>query len=121
MSLPLRLLAIFIIVGLLVALLGPSTSLEQNIIGLDKVAHFGAFGLVLWAFGVLYPNRSRVQLAIGAVAFGALTEVLQGMFGRDADIFDLAADTLGILAALLVWSWWRGFRPRTARRGVPQA
>jgi len=115
MSLPLRMLATLIIVALLVSLLGPSTSLEQDVVGLDKVAHFAAFGLVLWAFGVLFPRRSRVQLAITAVAFGALTEVLQGMVGRDADILDLLADSLGIGTALLVWAWWRGFRPRTAR------
>ncbi|RZJ47503.1 MAG: hypothetical protein EON87_00710 [Brevundimonas sp.] len=115
MSRPLRLLATLLIIGLLVTLLGPSTSLEQNVIGFDKVAHFTAFGGVLWAFGVLFPRRTRVQLAIAAVAFGALTEVLQGMVGRDADLLDLLADTLGIATALLVWSWWRGFLPRTAR------
>ncbi|WP_420471086.1 VanZ family protein [Brevundimonas sp. FT23042] len=118
MSLPLRILATLIIVGLLVSLLGPSTSLEQDIQGLDKVAHFFAFGLALWAFGVLFPRRSRVQLAIAAVAFGALTEVVQGIVGRDADILDLLADSLGIGTALLVWAWWRRFRPRKARAPV---
>lgn len=118
MSLPLRVLATLIIVTLLAALLGPSTSLEQDVIGLDKVVHFTAFGFVLWSFGVLFPRRTRVQLAIAAVAFGALTEVLQGMVGRDADVLDLLADSLGVATALLAWAWWRGFRPRTARNPV---
>lgn len=120
MSLPLRVVAILIIVALLALLLGPGTPIEQNVIGLDKVAHFFAFGLVLWAFGVLFPRRSRIQLAVAAVLFGALTEVLQGMVGRDADLFDLLADSLGIATALLVWAAWRGFRPRRAR-GAPRA
>ncbi|MFN3557866.1 MAG: VanZ family protein [Brevundimonas sp.] len=115
MSFVLRALATIIILGLLALLLGPATSFEQTAIGLDKVAHFLAFGLVLWAFGVLFPRRSRIQLAIAAVLFGALTEVLQGMVGRDADLLDLLADTLGIAAAMLIWAGWRRFQPRTAR------
>lgn len=115
MSLPLRVVATLILVVLLALLLGPATSVESDAPGIDKVAHFFAFGFVLWSFGVLFPKLSRVQLAIGAVLFGALTEILQGMVGRDADIIDLMADSLGIATALLVWAWWRGFRPRTAR------
>jgi len=115
MSLLLRVVATLLLVVLLALLLGPGTVIEQNVIGFDKVAHFFAFGFVLWSFGVLFPRRTRVQLAIAAVLFGALTEILQGMVGRDADVFDLLADSAGIATALLVWAWWRGFRPRAAR------
>lgn len=115
MSLPLRVVATVIIIGLLALLLGPATSVEQNVVGLDKVAHFLSFGLVLWAFGVLFPRRSRVQLAIAAILFGALTEILQSLVGRDGDVLDLLADTGGIATALLLWACWRRFRPRTAR------
>lgn len=115
MSPLMRVVATLILILLLVSLLGPGTSLEQDIVGLDKVAHFFAFGFVLWSFGVLFPRRTRVQLAIAAVLFGALTEILQGLVGRDADVFDLLADSAGIATALLVWAWWRGFRPRAAR------
>jgi VanZ family protein len=121
MSLPLRVVATLILVVLLALLLGPATSVEHDVLGVDKVAHFIAFGLVLWSFGVLFPRRTRVQLAVAAVLFGGLTEVLQGIVGRDADIFDLLADTIGIATALLLWAWWRGFRPRTARAGVPSS
>lgn len=111
----LRVVAVLFVVILLVLLLGPGTSLEQNIVGIDKVAHFGAFGLLLWSFGVLFRRRRRITLALWALAFGAATEVVQGMVGRDADWFDLLADALGIAAALLVWVCWRRFRPRSAR------
>jgi VanZ family protein len=96
MSLPLRVVATLILIILLALLLGPATSVEHDVLGVDTVAHFFACGLVLWSFG-------------------GLTEVLQGLVGRDADIFDLVADTMGIATALLSWAWWRGFRPRTAR------
>ncbi len=118
MSLPLRILAALTVAVLLVLLLGPSLEVEQQISGLDKVAHFGAFGLLLWAFGVLFPSRSRVLLAICALLAGGGIELVQGMIGRDASWFDFLADALGVALALLVWATWRGFRPRQARQRI---
>ena len=108
----LRLAALLFVAALVVLLLGPGTPLEREIIGLDKLAHFGAFGGLLWSFGVLFRRQPRALLAIYAIGFGALAEVVQGLVGRDASWLDLLADALGVLVALAVWSWWRGFKPR---------
>ena len=112
MSNVLRSVALIFVAALVVLLLGPGTPLEREVVGLDKVAHFGAFGGLLWSFGVLFRRQPRTLLALYAIAFGAVTEVAQGLLGRDASWLDLLADALGVGVALLVWSCWRGFRPR---------
>ena len=108
----LRIIAALVFVVLMVLLLGPALALEAQRPGIDKVAHFGAFGLMLWSFGVLFPRVSRVRLAAVAMGIGISTEIIQGLTGRDAEVLDAVADGLGILTALLAWSVWRGFRPR---------
>lgn len=114
MSKILRLFAVFFVAALIVLLLGPATPLEQNTVGIDKVAHFFAFGGLLWSFGILFPRQTRILLALYAVAFGGATEVAQVAFGRDGSWFDLLADGLGVTTALLVWALWRRFKPRAA-------
>jgi len=68
----------------------------------DKLEHAGAFfGLTFW-FGGLMPRRSYSRLALLMLLFGAGIEVAQGAmgWGRDMDIRDFAADSLGVAAAL---------------------
>lgn len=113
MSLIVRLLAITVLCGVLALLLGPAMTIETARPGLDKVAHFVSFGLVLWAMGVLFRRRSRLALAAAAIVLGAVIEILQALVGRDAELLDVAADALGVLAALGLWSVLRGFRPRS--------
>ena len=79
----------------------------------DKAEHAVAW-MVLTGLGlVLSPRRPRA-IAGFALAFGALVEILQGLLpiGRDADIRDLLADSVGIGAALLVYLLVRGARRR---------
>lgn len=114
MSLIVRLLAIAVLLGTLVLLIGPATTMETTRPGVDKAAHFIAFGLVLWALGVLFRRPSRLVLAIVAMGLGGLTEIVQAVVGRDAELLDFVADSLGVMTALLAWSVWRGFRPRGA-------
>jgi VanZ family protein len=112
-----RLLAIIVLLSVAVLLIGPATSIEMARPGIDKVAHFAAFGLVLWALGVLFRSSPRIVLAGVALAMGALSELSQAGVGRDADVWDFAADALGVITALTVWSAWRMFRPRGKRGG----
>ncbi len=114
MSLPIRLAAFSILAVSLTLMLGPFGGAEAASGISDKVAHFVAFGLILWSFGVLFPRLPRLAAAVLAVALGGSVEVVQGMVGRDADILDLVADTFGVAVALLLWAIWRGFRPRKA-------
>lgn len=114
MSVFLRVVAICFLVTLVALLLGPGTPIEREIVGLDKVAHFGAFGLLLWSIGILFRHQPRVYLAAYAIFFGALIELVQGVIGRDASWLDLLADALGVMTALAVWGYWRRFQPRSA-------
>jgi VanZ family protein len=113
----LRPIAALLLIALLMLLLGPATTIEASRPGADKIAHFAAFGLVLWSFGVLFPRPARWKLALGAVAIGAAVEVVQGLTGRDAELLDFVADVLGVAAALLSWLLWRRFRPRASQGG----
>jgi VanZ family protein len=70
----------------------------------DKEEHALAW-LVLTATGlILSPNRPRA-IASYAFGLGAFVELAQWAmgFGRDADWHDLAADSLGIAVAYLVY------------------
>lgn len=112
----LRIMAALAFVVVMILLLGPAMALEAQRPGIDKVAHFGGFGLLLWSLGLLFPRVSRVRLAAVAMGIGISTEIMQGFTGRDAEVSDAVADGLGILTALLAWSVWRGFRPRRPPR-----
>jgi VanZ family protein len=118
MSTFLRGLAFVVLAAILILLLGPATAIENAAPSLDKVAHFGAFGLALWSFGVLFPRSRRISLAGMVVVMGGATEVAQGLVGRDADWLDFAADVAGVAVALVAWTVWRGFEPRRARTTV---
>jgi VanZ family protein len=74
----------------------------------DKAEHATAWA-VLTGAGLLLSTRRRWAVLVFAFAFGASIEVLQATlpFGRDGDIFDLTADTVGIAVAYLVWLVWR--------------
>lgn len=109
-----RVVATCFVLTLVVLLFGPGTPVEREVVGLDKVAHFGAFGLLLWSFGILFRGQSRLHLAGFTLLFGAVTEIIQGVIGRDASWLDLLADALGVVMALVVWASWRRFQPRSA-------
>ncbi|HZZ33253.1 MAG TPA: VanZ family protein [Phenylobacterium sp.] len=74
----------------------------------DKAEHAIAWA-VLTGAGLLLSTKRRWAVLVFAFVFGAAIEVLQATlpYGRDGDIFDLTADTVGIVAAYLVWLAWR--------------
>ncbi len=114
MRLFLRLAGAVVLVVLLFLLLSPGGTLETEEIIWDKAAHFIAFGLILWSFGVLFRRLPRTWAALLAVVLGGAVEVVQGYIGRDPSWGDLLADALGVAVALLIWAAWRRFRPREA-------
>jgi len=78
----------------------------------DKLEHAGAFfGLTCW-FGGLLSRRRSAALAFCMLALGAGIEIAQGLMGlgRDADVHDFIADSVGIWAALMLalvgWGSW---------------
>jgi VanZ family protein len=53
-----------------------------------------------------------VVLAPVLILYAAVSEVLQGMVGRDAAVGDWVADVVGVLLGLLAW---QAFTARRAR------
>lgn len=74
----------------------------------DKAEHALSWA-VLTGAGLLLSTKRRWAIGLFAFVFGAAIEVLQSTlpFGRDGDWHDLAADTVGIGLAYLVWAIWR--------------
>ncbi|HEX3365078.1 VanZ family protein [Phenylobacterium sp.] len=74
----------------------------------DKAEHAISWA-VLTGAGLLLSTKRRWAILLFALVFGAAVEVLQAVlpFGRDGDILDLTADTVGIAVAYGVWLIWR--------------
>lgn len=65
----------------------------------DKALHFSAYcSLALMATISVRADKRVLWWAIGLILLGGALEIVQGMTGRDADVFDEAANTLGVLA-----------------------
>lgn len=113
MRLFLRLAGAVVFLVLMALLLAPAGTVSEPLMW-DKAAHFIAFGLILWSFGVLFRRLPRTWAALLAIVLGAGVEVVQDHVGRDPSWGDLLANTLGVATALLIWATWRRFRPRQA-------
>jgi VanZ family protein len=72
----------------------------------DKALHFTAyFGLALMATIAVRADRRALWWALALVLMGGTLEIVQGMTGRDADIFDELANTIGVVTGLgLAWT-----------------
>jgi VanZ family protein len=65
----------------------------------DTVAHALLFyGLTLLLLASM-PRSRAAELALGAVALGAASEVAQSLVGREMSLHDVVGDSLGVLAA----------------------
>lgn len=104
---------------LLYMCLAPSDALPKVTLW-DKEEHAVAW-FVLTATGLILSPRRPRGIALYAFGFGVLVEVVQGLmgFGRDADWHDVAADSIGIVAAFIPYFAivLLGSRPRRPRAG----
>lgn len=83
----------------------------------DKALHFTAyFGLCLMTTIAVRADRRALWWAAGLVALGGALEIIQGFTGRDADIFDELANTLGVISGLGIG--WAGVAYLKARKLV---
>jgi len=94
----------------------PAVETWLNDIYFDKWVHAGLFGMLVFLF--IYPIYKKmilpsvvkknwaIKIAVAAVILGITTEFIQKFFipGRSFDIYDLAADSFGILVA---YNWCR--------------
>ena len=92
-----------------------------DVSGIDKVAHFGAYALLLWLLAYA-TERSRLPLALAvvlALLYGVSDELHQ-MFvpGRSPDVLDWFADAAGIAAATFLYVRRRAGRT-AAGAGAP--
>ena len=92
--------AVAVLVSLAV-LFAPADEVPLAPPGVDKLIH-GLLFAVLAVTG-RWAGVSRVVLAPLLVLYAAVSEIVQGMIGRDAAVGDLVADVVGLLLGLLVW------------------
>lgn len=101
-----RYATVVVSVLIVIAVLIPGKDLpDVNIGGYDKLIHMIMFAA--WAVAVRYDSRRRplnfMIVLLTGIAFSALTEVLQLLVeGRSFDLYDMAADALGLVVGLLV-------------------
>ena len=88
--------------GLDVLSLTPSDALP-SVSMTDKVQHALGFFCLTLAYGLMFP-RARTAVTAGVVCLGVAVEVLQAImpFGRSAELGDLIADAVGIVAGLVL-------------------
>ena len=84
----------------------------------DKLEHALAFGGMAFWFGSLVRPRQYPLTALLMLLFGGGIEVAQGVMGlgRDADIMDFVADSVGVLVALIALYLGLGAWPRWIER-----
>ena len=91
---------------IIIAVLIPGSKVpDVRIGGIDKLVHIGMFAL--WAVAVRFDFNSRsfpvVLVFLAGLLFSFITEVLQLLVeGRTFDLYDMAADAIGLVLGLLV-------------------
>jgi VanZ family protein len=109
----------FAVAVLLYLTLAPGQDLPSEHIW-DKAEHATAW-FVLAAIGLAFWPMRPGRIAGFAFGLGALVEVSQWAmpFGRDGDVRDLLADSVGIAAALVIWAFaWAIVRRVAVRRPI---
>jgi hypothetical protein len=92
--------AVAVLVSLAV-LFAPADDVPFAPPGVDKLVHAALFCAL--ALTGRWAGIARVVLAPGLILYAAVSEVLQGMVGRDAAVGDWVADVIGVLLGLLAW------------------
>jgi VanZ family protein len=111
-SIPLRrprlLLGWLMIAVILLLSLWPSVPMPNlGISWTDKLGHFIAYFVLMGWFALLYRPSAHPVLALRVIALGIVIEILQWFSGyRYFELADIAANTLGVLAATVFCGFW---------------
>lgn len=102
---------VFLGLAVLIGLAVLSASLHPRITPgeADKFLHFSVYAL--WAYvavQIFQVGWARLGVLCVLIAFGALIEVLQPGFGREASFEDAAANCLGIATGAAAFFLWHG-------------
>jgi hypothetical protein len=81
-------------------LFAPASDVPGAPPGVDKIVHATLFAAL--ALSGRWAGIGRTALAPALVLYAAVSEVLQGMIGRDAAVGDWVADVVGLLLGLLI-------------------
>lgn len=74
--------------------------------GNDKMLHAATYFLLMIWFAGLYRRSRHLWIALGLVALGTALDALQALLPtRYFDMRDVAANAIGVLAALLLSYW----------------
>ncbi|MBE2215843.1 MAG: VanZ family protein [Opitutaceae bacterium] len=110
----------------------PKLPAPEGVPGFDKIAHFGAYGLLatLWVRALsarLSPGRAAFFAWSIAALFGVTDEFHQSFVpGRSTELADWLADSGGAALAVLLYTFWPAYRglldrPIAGRRGASPA
>lgn len=80
---------------------GPFQGLEETIGFTDKAAHGLAFYCLTLGLFVCFPRNRRTDLGLMVIGLAGASEVIQSFVGRTMSFEDFAADSTGIVAAML--------------------
>jgi hypothetical protein len=94
--------AVAILISLAV-LFAPARDVPYAPVGVDKFVHASLFAAL--ALTGLWAGVRRMALVPALVIYGAASEVIQSLIGRDAAVGDWLADVAGTLLGVLVWQW----------------
>jgi len=71
--------------------------------GWDKSNHSLAFFVLTLLAALSWPKQLWWRLALAMVGYGVFIEIVQYFVDRDADMFDVVADSVGILIHGCIW------------------
>lgn len=76
----------------------------------DKFEHVTGYALLTLWFTGIYPRSRYFLIAVSLFAMGVLIEFAQGSmhYGRQADVHDVIANSLGIGVGLMLATLWLG-------------
>jgi VanZ family protein len=97
-----------LIVGAIVASLVPAHELPKLGGISDKTEHIVGYAVLSLWFAGIYPRTRYPMIGVGLLVMGIVIEGLQGAMhlGRQADLTDVYANTIGIVAGLLLALLW---------------
>jgi VanZ family protein len=99
-----------LIVGAFIANLVPQHELPKLGGISDKLEHIVGYGVLALWFAGIYPRTRYPAIGVALLAMGILIEGLQGAMhlGRQADLRDVYANSIGILCGLALALIWLG-------------
>jgi VanZ family protein len=83
--------------------------------GYDKVVHFSTYLFCAVWFTGLVPRTRYGWVVLALLVLGGSMEIMQGLMneGRDPDIYDMLANTCGVVTGLLLaWLLTGGWAPK---------